>query len=134
MMNAFLQDLRYGFRLLWKSPSFTLVAVLSIALGIGATTVIFSAVNGVLLKPLKYHEPERLVAVWGALPSVQIDKNWISEPEYWDFKRDIRSFSDVAAYATGGGLNLSSASGEPLRVSAGAGTANLFAVLGISPE
>jgi putative ABC transport system permease protein len=133
-MGTFWQDLRYGFRLLWKSPSFTLVAVISIALGIGATTVIFSAVNGVLLKPLKYQEPERLVAIWGALPTVGIDKNWISEPEYWDFKRDLHSFTDVAAFYPGGGLNLSSGAGEPSRVSAVTGTANVFSVLGISPE
>jgi predicted permease len=132
-MHTLLQDVRYGLRLFAKSPSFTLVAVISIALGIGATTVIFSAVNGVLLRPLQYQEPGRLVAVWGALPKDGLDKNWISEPEYWDLKRDLRAFSDIAAFSTAGGLNLSSGSGEPLRVSAGAGTANLFTLLGIKP-
>src|SRR5512141_1438423 len=106
-MHSFFHDVRYGLRLLAKAPSFTLVAVISIALGIGATTVIFSAVNGVLLRPLHFHEPERLVAIWGSFRSVDLDKNWISEPEFHDFQRDLHSFSDIAAFASGGGLNLS---------------------------
>jgi putative ABC transport system permease protein len=133
-MNTLAQDLRYGFRLLWKSPSFTFVAVISIALGIGATTVIFSAVYGVLLRPLQYSEPEKLVAVWGALPKDGLDKNWISEPEFHDFQRDLHSFSGIAAYSSGNGANLSMGSSEPVRVTAGQSSANLFSVLGISPE
>src|SRR4051794_36328244 len=105
-MHTFVQDLRYGLRLLWKSPSFTIVAVLSIALGVGATTVIFSAVYGVLLRPLGYQEPEKLVAIWGALPKADLDKNWISEPEFRDFQRDLHSFAGIAAYSAGEGLNL----------------------------
>ena len=132
-MHNLMQDIRYGLRLLWKSPSFTLVAVISIALGIGATTVIFSAVNGVLLSPLRYHEPEKLVAVWGAFKAADLDKNWISEPEFHDFQRDLHSFSNIEAYSQGGGLNLSSSSGEPLRVTANASTANFFQMLGIQP-
>jgi putative ABC transport system permease protein len=133
-MSNLLQDLRYGWRLLWKSPSFTLVAVTSIALGIGATTVIFTAVNGVLLRPLRFQQPERLVAVWGSFKEDNLEKNWISEPEFWDLRHDLHSFSDIAAVSTGGGLNLSGASAEPLRVSAGAATANFFSLLGISAE
>jgi putative ABC transport system permease protein len=134
-MHNFLQDIRYGLRLLWKSPSFTLVAVISIALGIGATTVIFSAVNGVLLRPLRYQEPERLVAIWGSLKAFDLDKNWISEPELTDFKLDLHSYSDIGAFAAGGGLNMSSQSGgAPLRVTASAATANFFHILGIQPQ
>jgi putative ABC transport system permease protein len=132
-MNFLLQDLRYGLRLLCKSPSFTLVAVISLALGIGATTVIFSAVNGVLLRPLGFREPQRLIAIWGSFRSVGLDKNWISEPEFRDFQRDLHSYSDIAAYTTSGGLNLSGGTGEPLRVSAGAATSNFFSLLGIVP-
>jgi putative ABC transport system permease protein len=96
-MHSLFQDIRYGLRLLWKSSSFTAIAVISIALGIGATTMIFSAVNGVLIKPLQYHQPENLVAIWGALPKDGIDRNWISEPEVQDFRHDLRSFSAISA-------------------------------------
>jgi putative ABC transport system permease protein len=133
-MHSFLLDLGYGIRLLWKNPSLTVISVISIALGIGATTVIFSAVNGVLIKPLQYHQPENLVAIWGALPKSGLDRNWISQPEFEDFQRDLHSFSAIAAYSSGDGANLSIGSSEPLRVTAGSATANLFQLLGVSPE
>src|SRR5262245_28129872 len=93
------QDLRYGLRMLLKNRGFTTIAVLALALGIGANTAIFSVVNAVLLKPLPYAEPERLVWLWDTIP--QIPTAPTSLPEFLDWKEQNRSFEQLAAFQSG---------------------------------
>src|SRR5262249_37499443 len=91
-------DLRYGIRMMAKSPSFTIVAVITLALGIGANTAIFSVVNAVLLEPLPYEHPERLVTIWGQLTRYGIPRNSISQPEFADLREQNQAFETITAY------------------------------------
>src|ERR687894_60539 len=93
-MRTLLQDVRYGLRVLSKSPGFTLVAVLSLALGIGANTAIFSVVNAVLLRPLPYDEPERLVLMYEDAPDVA--NRSVSYPNFLDWRARSRSFEAMS--------------------------------------
>ena len=86
-MDGMKKDLRYTFRSLWRQPGFTLVTVLTLALGIGANTAIFSVVNGVVLRPLGYPEPERLVFITSQFPALGFDQFWVSPPEFLEFAR-----------------------------------------------
>src|SRR5579863_4404399 len=105
-METLWQDLRHAFRALRKSPGFTAVAVLTLGLGIGANTAIFSVVEGVLLRPLPYADPGRLVEVWNTyLP--QFPQASLSGGDFQDFKREAASFSAMGCYVDiPEGLNL----------------------------
>ncbi len=128
-METLLQDIRFGVRMLVKSPTFTAVALLMIAIGIGANAAIFSAVNGVLLNPLPFAEPDRIVMVWGNFRNLGLEHISVSVPEYVDYRDRAQSFSSTAAFATGN-FNLTG-DGEPERVEATATTASLFRTLGV---
>src|SRR5580765_5170052 len=91
-----MQDLRFAFRQLLKQPGFTAVAVLTLALGIGANTAIFSIINGVLLKPLPYPEPDRLVTLWERDPQRGVEQERVSGPNYLDWRAQSTAFSDLA--------------------------------------
>ncbi len=125
------QDLRFGLRMLLKNPGFTLIAVLTLALGIGANTAIFSVVNAVLLRPLPYPEPERLIRLWESNPGRGWPEFSASAPNFADWRKQQTVFEQLAAYGfdtfnlTGGG--------EPERVFALGVTANLFPTLGTPP-
>src|SRR5262245_41925904 len=130
-MQTLLQDLRYGARMLWKKPGFTLIAVVTLALGIGANTATFSVVNGVLLRPLPYKEPERLVRVYSEFPTMNLRKFWISVPEYLDIQKEAKSWESIGAWSAGG-VNIS-ATGDPIRVTSARITRSLLETLGVQP-
>jgi len=91
-----MNDLKVAFRQLLKNPGFTTVAVLTLALGIGANTAIFSVVNGVLLKPLPYPQPERLVTLWERAPERGIEQERVSGPNYLDWRAQNSVFTEMA--------------------------------------
>jgi len=86
-MRTLLNDLRYGLRTLVRTPGFTIVAVLTLALGIGANTTIFSVINASPLKPLAFPDPDRLVPVWETFGKGPDNENIVSAPNFWDFQR-----------------------------------------------
>jgi hypothetical protein len=122
-----LQDLRYGARMLWKKPGFTLIAVITLALGIGANTAIFSVVNAALLRPLPFKDPERLVWIWGTVPKLSQTNH--SPVEFLAYRAQQTSFVEMAAYrnysftVTGGA--------DPEHVQGVIVSANYFSLLGV---
>src|SRR5260370_32091674 len=132
MLENLLQDIRYGVRTLARSPGFTAVEVLTLALGIGANTAIFSVVENLLLRPLPYPQPGRLVEIAHTyLP--QIPKAGLSPGDYADWKRQNSSFSEMGAYAKVlQGFNLSG-EGEPQRVQAAYADSGHVPMLGDHP-
>ncbi len=123
------QDLRYGFRTLRKNPGFTAVAVLALALGIGANTAIFSVVSGILLHPLPFSDPARLLVVFESSPEFR--QLSISYPNYLDWRRDNRSFIDLGAARTDD-FNFTG-TGEPEQVRGQYVSASFFPILGVTP-
>ena len=130
-MDGLLQDLRYGMRMLRSRPAFTAVAVLALALGIGANTAIFSVVDAVLLKPLPYRAPERLVMIWHEYAQMNLPKASLSVPSYIEYRDNVRAFENVAA-ATNWSANLTG-TGEPERVQGARVTGNFLATVGVPP-
>jgi predicted permease len=125
-----LRDVQFGLRLLRKSQGFAAVAILTLALGIGANTAVFSVVDTILLRPLPYANPEELVVVSETLPHLgQEDEVGVSAAEYFDYKERNRSFSQVAAYESDG-FNLTG-QGTPLRINAAGLSASAFSLLGV---
>src|SRR6202035_1273018 len=108
------QDLCYALRMLAKNPAFTIIAIVAIALGIGANTVIFSAVNAVLLRPLPYKNPEQLVMVWENATHLGFPKNTPSPANFLDWRQQTTVFQGMAAFAERS-FNLTGA-GEPERL------------------
>jgi len=131
-MGTIWQDLRYGARMLRKQPGFTLIAVLTLALGIGANTAIFTVVNGVLLRPLPFRESGRLMSVWSTDTRRAESKSWTSYPDFVDLRAQSRSFERLAAWTE---IDHTLTEGEePQRVRCAWVTADLFALLGVSPK
>jgi predicted permease len=126
-------DVRYAIRTLAKSPGFTAVALLTLALGIGANTAIFSVVEGVLLKPLPYPEPDKIVKVWGHAVNLGLPKDqiWFSAPEFRELQELNKSLSDSAAM-TGVSFNIT-AGGLPERISGAQVSPSLFSILQVRP-
>ena len=129
MFETFSQDLRFGARALRRNPAFAAIAILTLALGIGANAAIFSVVNAVLLRPLPWGDADRAVMIWSKWTA--FDKTWVSTGEVVDYRRRASTLSDVAAWSDGQ-VNLTGA-GEPERVAAGSVSANTFSTLGTAP-
>jgi len=130
-MNSFMADVRYGWRMLVKNPGFTAAAVLSLALGIGANTAMFSVVNAVLLRALPFPEPDRLAMIWEDASFAGFPRNTPAPANYADWKSQNQTFDEVAAI-DGRGFDLTG-DGEPQRVQAYGVTANFFPTLGVEP-
>ena len=126
------QDLRYGLRLLRKSPVFTATAVFSLAMGIGANTVIFSAVNHVLLSPLPYPQSDRLFAVWGRSAARGAEPMHVSAADFFDWRAQSHSFESLSAYGNWP-MNLTNVD-EPRRLETELVSANLFSTLGVNAQ
>src|SRR5262249_49381358 len=131
IMQTIWQDLRYGARMLMKKPGFTLIAIITLALGIGANTAIFTVVNAVLLRPLSYSEPERIMQLAPEWPNVSFRN--ASEPKFIFWREHSQGFEGVAAtIPIGSGVNLSGGS-EPEFVKGVRVSADFFRVLGVNP-
>jgi predicted permease len=130
-MDHFLQDARYALRVLRKSPGFALAAVLALALGIGANSAVFSVVNGVLLRPMAFAEPERLVRIFGNFHGMSLERISVSVPEYRDYREQPRTLASVAAFAQGDATLTGQDAPERLR--AVAATASFLSTLGVTP-
>ncbi len=136
LFGTFLQDLRYALRNLGRNPGFTIVAMLTLALGIGANTTIFSVITNTLLKPLPFPDSDRLVLVWETFGKGPDNWNIVSAPNFWDFQKQSQSFESMAILDSAGrGYNLSATGNKQeaeqvsgLRVSSG-----FFSVLGAKP-
>ncbi|MEO8077455.1 MAG: ABC transporter permease, partial [Acidobacteriota bacterium] len=123
------QDLVYALRHLRKNPGYALITVLTLALGIGANTAIFSVVNGVVLKPLAYPNPARLIFITSQFPALGFDQFWVSAPEFVEFGERNQSFQNVGAYRAGA-VNLGTQD-QPRRVNSAVVTSELMPVLGV---
>jgi putative ABC transport system permease protein len=132
MIVGLWQDLRYGARTLVKAPGFTLLAVITLSLGIGANTAIFSVVNGVLLRPLPHQEPDRLAMLWKINAKQDLYEDGTSIPSFLDWRAQSQTFADMAVFA---GVNSVFLTGgdepEPARIVRA--SANLFPLLGVKP-
>jgi putative ABC transport system permease protein len=131
IMETLLKDIRYALRGLLKNPAFTAVAIATLALGIGANAAIFSVVNAVLLKPLKFQDPDRLVIVWEEASFAGFPRNTPAPGNYIDWKAQNQSFADMAATADTS-FNLTG-NGEPERIAAERVTQSFFSLLGVQP-
>jgi predicted permease len=131
LIEATVRDARFALRMMWRQPGFTSVALLTIALGIGATATIFGVAHGVLLKPLPYPEADRLAMVWMTNARINLREDWHSLPNIEDYRAATSTFEQIAVY------NSASASltgnGDAQRLTGARSSANLFSVLGVAP-
>jgi len=129
-MESLARDVRHAVRILFRAPGFALVTILTLALGIGANTAIFSVVNAVILRPLGYPHPDRLICISSQFPQLGFDQFWVSPPEFLEFQERTRAFSVVGAFSTGQ-ANLT-APDRPRRVNTVLASADLFRALGVN--
>ena len=129
--DSFRQDLRHAARSLLRTPAFTIVTIVTLALGIGANTAIFSIVNGVILRPLGYPSPDQLMYLTTRFPAFGFDEFWVSPPEYFEFREINQSFSAVGAFTTGE-VNLT-AGNRAVRARSASVNDDLFTVLNVQP-
>jgi predicted permease len=133
-MSGLLQDVKYGLRMLAKNPGFTAVAVLTLALGIGANTAIFSVVNAVLLRPLPFKDPDRLVKIWETAPKYGLSWAYVSPPSYLSWRKEAALFEDMAANTeVMANPTVLTGNGNPEIVVGQRVSANYFGLLGVRP-
>jgi putative ABC transport system permease protein len=134
LVQTFVQDSRYGLRMLRRSPGFTFVAALTLALGIGANTAIFSVIEAVLLRPLPYQNSERLCVLWKSVPARSIEWDWTSYPTIRDWREQSKSFEDMAVILRpeGSEITLQSDAG-PEKIQGSKVSGNFFEMLGVKP-
>src|SRR5687768_13502163 len=130
-METLRQDLSYGIRTLFRYPGFTSIAVLSLAIGIGANSAIFSVANALLLRPLPYEEADRLVILWSRSPGLNIPQDWFSPGQYLDVKTQNQVFEETAV-TIGTSFNLTG-NGPPERIDGARVSSSLFPLLGAKP-
>src|SRR6202161_3526779 len=130
-MRTLLADLRFAFRMLVKRPGFTSVAVLALALGIGANTAVFSVIRGTILRPLPYADPSRLVAIWESNLQANVAREPSSPPNLQDWSDRTRCFTAMAGYVLGD--SPLTGSGDAEMIDTGFVTANYFELLGVNP-
>src|ERR1044072_6355527 len=129
-METFLQDVRYGLRMLLKSPGFTTVAIIALALGIGANSAIFSVVNAVLLRPLPFHQPDKLAWVTERIPKGGF--NAVPAPDLLEWQDQSHVFEDVAGYSTDN-WNMTGGTEEPELMLGALVGSNMFSTPGVQP-
>ena len=131
IVHGIFQDLRYTLRRLRATPGFTMVSIVTLALGLGATTAIFSVINGVLLKPLPYAHPEQLVSLWMTAPGVKIEDLHMAPSVYFTMADESRAFQAVSIWTSG---TTSVTGKEPEQVSAVFASHELLPILGVKPQ
>jgi putative ABC transport system permease protein len=131
-VGTFVADLKFGARLLARTPAVTLIAILTLALGIGANTAIFSVVHAVVMKPLPYPQPERLVELYTRFPSMGYDKFWFSPPELRDLMESARSYESIGGYQLAGAPVIGG--DVPVRAVTAYCTTSLLPTLGVQPQ
>ena len=122
-------DLRYAFRMLLKSPGFSIIAIITLALGIGANSAIFSVIDTVLLRPLPFPQPNELAMLWSA-PGNGAGRETHSFPDYEDFRAQAKSFHALSAYVQAS--TVLSTNGDPIELDGLAATSDIFSVLGFA--
>jgi putative ABC transport system permease protein len=129
LLESLIQDLGFGTRMLRKSPGFTAVALLTLALGVGANSAIFTVINAVLLRPLPYQDPERLVTLWESNPQQEVARSTVSASSYLDWKTQSQTLEYISAYRYWGFVL--AGGNEPERISGARVSASLFPLLGV---
>jgi putative ABC transport system permease protein len=132
MLDQIFNDARYGVRNLLKRPGATLVALVTLALGIGVNTAIFSAVDSILLRPLPFKDPERVVSIWERGLGQGVNQNEVAPANFFDLRNQSQSFEGIGAHGPQD-VNLTSDGAEPERLSGELVTANVFSILGVEP-
>src|ERR1700733_11136577 len=132
-MGDLLREANQVIRGLFRSPGFTLLAVLTMAVGIGANTAMFSVIEKVILRPLPYRDPAGVVMLWSAVPKKDIQKNWTSYPDIQDWRRESRSFTQIAAMLRIDTANLTG-TGQVERIKVARVSSEFFSVLGVAPQ
>ena len=125
------QDLRYGLRLMWRRPGFSVVAVATLALGIGTTTAIFAVTDRVLLRPVPYPDPARLAVLWETSPNIPLPIMYASPPNLYEWQRRSRSFSAMGGFQW---RDVTMGGNEPERIRSARVTAGLLPALGVQPR